>query len=57
MYSKSFIWLGVFVGSTIGGLIPYLWGADMFSPWPILLSSVGALVGIWGAVKISDYLG
>jgi len=57
MYSKSFIWVCVFAGSTIGGLIPCLWGADIFSPWPILLSAFGALAGIWVAVKISNYVG
>jgi hypothetical protein len=31
MQSRSFIWIGVFIGSTIGSLIPGLWGDGVFS--------------------------
>ncbi|MGB7259326.1 MAG: hypothetical protein WBD48_14725 [Pseudolabrys sp.] len=41
------IWLGVLIGSTIGGFIPELWGAGLFSYSSVLLSTVGALAGIW----------
>lgn len=42
------------VGSTIGGLIPYLLGDnDLLSLWPILGSIVGGIIGIWLGVKIS----
>lgn len=47
MRSRSFIWLAILVGSTIGGLIPELWGADMFSYSSVLLGTVGAFVGLW----------
>lgn len=57
MNSKVLIWGGMFVGSTIGGLIPSLWGADMFSFSPIILSGVGAFVGIWAGFKISQNIG
>ncbi len=30
MQSRSFIWIGVFIGSTIGSLIPGLWGDGVF---------------------------
>jgi len=46
-YMRSAIWIGIFVGSTIGGLIPELWGGDMISYSGVLLSGVGAFVGLW----------
>jgi uncharacterized membrane protein YeaQ/YmgE (transglycosylase-associated protein family) len=47
------IWLGVLVGSTIGGIIPALWGADLLSYSALLLSTVGAVVGLWIGYKTS----
>jgi predicted MFS family arabinose efflux permease len=41
------IWIGIFIGSTIGGLIPELWGDGMFSYSGVLLSGGGAFVGLW----------
>ena len=37
----------MFIGSAIGGLIPEFWGGDMLSYSGVLLSAVGAVVGIW----------
>jgi hypothetical protein len=50
---RARIWLGVFIGSTIGGLIPGLWGANFFSYSSILLSAVGGLTGLWLGYKMS----
>ena len=47
------IWLGVLVGSTIGGFIPDLWGAGLFSYSSVLLSGVGALAGLWLGYRVS----
>ncbi len=44
---RSRIWLGILVGSTIGGFVPELWGAGMLSYSSIALSTVGAFVGLW----------
>jgi uncharacterized membrane protein YeaQ/YmgE (transglycosylase-associated protein family) len=44
---KARIWIGVLIGSTIGGFIPELWGADMFSYSSVLLSGVGGFIGLW----------
>jgi len=43
------------MGSTIGGLIPGLWGGGVFSYSSVLLSGVGALVGLWIGFKLSPY--
>ena len=52
MGPRGLIWFGAIVGSTLGGLVPSLWHASMFSLSGMLFSTVGALVGIWAAWKI-----
>ena len=52
---KRLIYLGLFVGSTIGGLI----GAAIdkgngLGLWSFALGTVGSLVGIWVAYKYSQ---
>jgi uncharacterized membrane protein YeaQ/YmgE (transglycosylase-associated protein family) len=48
------IWLGILIGSTIGGFIPEMWGADMFSYSSLLLSGVlAAFAGLWIGYKMS----
>ena len=54
--TRKFIWLGFFIGSTIGGLIPAMWGGDMFSISGIVLSLVGGIVGIWLGFRIGSEL-
>ena len=45
--TKKFIWIGMFVGSTIGNMLPMLWGGDAISVSGVLLSLVGGIAGIW----------
>jgi predicted MFS family arabinose efflux permease len=52
MGSRAVVWVAIFIGSTIGGAIPELWGGEMFSYTSLLLSGIGALVGLWSAVKM-----
>lgn len=51
MNFKQLIWIGMIVGSTIGGFIPSLWGGGMFSA--VIGSTIGGLLGIFGALKLS----
>jgi predicted MFS family arabinose efflux permease len=44
---RSTIWLGIFIGSTVGGFISELWGADMLSCSGVLLGGLGAFAGLW----------
>jgi hypothetical protein len=52
MPSPALIGLSMFFGSMIGGMIPDLWNAGMFSYSSLLFSGLGALVGIWIAWKL-----
>jgi hypothetical protein len=56
MSPKSLIWIGVFVGSTVGGLIPGLWGDNILGVSSIFWSTAGGLVGIWGGFKLSKMI-
>jgi hypothetical protein len=55
MNTKTMVWIGMFVGSTIGGFIPELWGAGLISVSSIFFSGVGAVAGIWIGFKLSQY--
>lgn len=54
MDAKKFIWVGVFVGSTVGSYIPSLWGAGLLSFSSIILGTVGALAGLWIGFKLGQ---
>jgi hypothetical protein len=41
------------VGSTIGSLIPSLWGAGGLSLISIVFGTVGGLFGIWAGYRFS----
>ena len=48
------IWIGILIGSTIGGFIPDLWGAGLFSYSSVLLSGFGAVVGLLIGYKLAE---
>lgn len=48
------IWLGLFVGSGVGGYIPALWGADMFSISSVIGSALGGIAGIWLGFRLGE---
>ncbi len=53
MSTKTLIWIGVFVGGTIGAYIPALWGNyDVLSLSSIFFSMIGGLAGIWLGWKL-----
>jgi len=47
MDNKKLIWLGLFLGSLVGGYIPMLWGDDLFSFSSIIFTAIGGFLGIW----------
>jgi hypothetical protein len=54
MSSKTIIYIGMIIGTTIGGFLPSLWGADMFSLSSVFLSAAGGVVGIIIGYKMSN---
>ena len=50
---RTRIWLGILIGSTVGGFIPELWGAGLFSYSSVLLSGAGGFLGLWLGYKAS----
>jgi len=56
MNTKTLIYIGAFIGSSIGGAIPLLWDGGLFSFSSVFLSGAGALMGIWAGYKVSRYL-
>lgn len=52
--SKQLIWLGMFVGSSVGGFVPLLWGGSAFSLSSVFLSAIGGIVGIWLGYRVSN---
>jgi len=49
------VWVGMTIGSAIGGYLPMLWGGSLFSFTSIILTAVGGIVGIYLGFKISEY--
>jgi len=54
MNAKAMIWIGAIVGSTLGGLVPSLWHASMWSMSGLLFSTIGGVVGIWAGWKLAQ---
>jgi hypothetical protein len=54
--TKKFVWIGLFVGSTAGNMLPLLWGGDVISISGVLLSVVGGIAGIWAGYRWSQSL-
>ncbi len=54
MNSRPLIWIGMFVGSTLGGLLPTLWGAGVFSLSSVLFTAIGGILGIWAGFKLGN---
>ena len=53
METKTYIWLGIGIGSTVGGLLGSLLDhGNLLGIWGIGLSTVGGLAGIWAGYKI-----
>ncbi len=51
MSNKTFVYIGAFVGSTIGSFIPTLWGAGFLSFSSVIASGIGGIIGIFVALK------
>ena len=56
MNLKKLVWFGMLVGSTVGGYVPSLWGADMISFSGLFGSFIGGIAGVWAAWKINQMI-
>ena len=54
MERNKLIWLGVFVGSALGGLVPTLWGDSAFSMSGVFTTAIGGFLGIWLGWKLGE---
>ena len=51
---KRVIWLCVFAGSIVGGMVPEAWGGSAFGGASLLLGVVGGVAGLWVGVRLAD---
>jgi hypothetical protein len=47
MSRKTLVWIGLTVGSAVGGYLPALCGGDLISFSSVILSAADGIVGIW----------
>ena len=52
--TRKLMWFGFFVGSSLGGFLPAIWGGDMLSLSGFMLSMVGGIVGMWIGYRASQ---
>jgi hypothetical protein len=51
---RSVIGLCAGFGGLVGGYVPEVWGAGSFSLASVVFSLLGAGVGIWLGIRVSD---
>ena len=54
--TKKFVWIGLFVGSTLGNMLPLLWGGDAISLSGFLFGFLGGVAGIWIGYRLGQSL-
>lgn len=54
MERKKLVYLGLFIGSSVGGFIPSLWDGGVLSMSGIILSGIGGILGIYLGFKFGD---
>ncbi len=54
MERNKLIWLGLFVGSIIGGFIPSLWDSSLISMNGVFGSAIGGFLGIYVGYKLGQ---
>lgn len=54
MSAKVLVYLGMFIGSVIGGYVPVLFGAGLISYTSVLFSGIGSIIGVWIGYRLSN---
>ncbi len=57
MSRKTFIWGGLFIGSSLGGFAPNFFGAGVFSMSSVIMSAVGGVLGVFIGFKLAKLFG
>lgn len=52
--NKTMLYLFITIGGLVGGYLPSLFGADGFSAWAIIGSTIGGIAGIFVAKRLSE---
>jgi hypothetical protein len=50
---KRVVWICVGVGSTVGGLLPEVWGGSAFGLASLMFGCLGGVAGVWLAAKLT----
>jgi hypothetical protein len=50
---RRVVWIFVGAGMTLGGLLPEAWGGGALGLASLALASLGGLVGLWLAVRLT----
>lgn len=51
---KTLVGIGLVVGSVVGGYIPILWGANLFSYSSLFGNTIGAIAGIYITYRLTE---
>jgi hypothetical protein len=58
MSIKTFVWIGIFIGSSAGSWLGAVLGDGSLFSWQSLVGgTLGAFVGIYAGFKLGQYLG
>lgn len=52
MILKGPTYLGGFLGSVVGSLVPAIWGASQFSIASMVFFLIGGIAGVWCAYRL-----
>ena len=54
MEKNKLVWIGLFIGSSVGGFLPSLWDSSLISMAGIFGSAIGGIIGIWAGWKLGE---
>jgi hypothetical protein len=55
MSTKTLVWVGLAIGSTVGSCLPMLWGGSLAGMSSVLWGAVGGIAGLYGGFKMGQY--
>jgi len=55
MSTKTMVWIGIGIGSTVGSCLPMLWGGSLAGMSSVLWGTVGGFAGLYAGFKMGQY--